>query len=119
MFLFQILPNLFTERFYPKNNWIYLIHNRGIKHKVYVKKVKNCFKLHQDEWRKFLDDSKYINMATLHFIRHEEDCYYVTAYNNSGYEMSGYNLALTGYRQRRCLLTLEHLNASPVRELLY
>lgn len=105
---------MFTERFYPKNNWVYLIHNLGTKHKVYVAKVGKCFKLYEREWRTFLDDSKYVNMRTLHFIRDSEDCYYLTAYNQFGYEMNGYNLALVGYRQRRCLLTLEQLESSPV-----
>ena len=113
-----MLPKLFTDHFHPKNRWIYLIHNLGTKHKVYVAKVGNCFKLYQAEWRAFLDDSKYANMATLHFIRLEEDCYYITAYDINGYEMSGYNLNLAGYRQRRWLITLDQLQSSPVSLLL-
>ena len=74
----------------------------------------NRLKLYDMEWRKFLDDSKYRNVATFHFIREEEDSYYVTAYNNAGAELNGYNLNLVGYRQRRWLATLEHLESSPV-----
>ena len=116
---FQVLPNFFTERLYPVNPWIYLIHNRGTKHKVYIQKVTGKrLKLYSDEWRGFLSDSRYTNVATFHFIREEEDCYYVTAYDNAGYECNGYNLAEVGYRQRRCLVTLGHLQESPVSPII-
>ena len=101
------------------NPWIYLIHNRGTEHKVYIDKVPGkLFKLYSDEWRDFLHDSRYQNVATFHFIREEEDCYYVTAYDNAGYECNGYDLALVGYRQRRCLVMLEHLQESPVSRII-
>ena len=74
----------------------------------------NRLKMFEAEWRGFLHDSKYKNVAMFHFIRQEEDYYYVTAYNNEGYECNGSNLAEVGYRQRRWLVTLEHIQESPV-----
>lgn len=111
----QKLPTFFAEMLKPVNRWIYLIHNRNTKHKVFWKMVKGQLTLHSQEWRDFLDDSTYINVATFHFIRQEEDCYYVTAYNDAGHECNGYNLTLVGYRQRRCLILVEDLHQSPVR----
>ena len=70
--------------------------------------------LYSHEWKKFLEDSGYRNIHMFHFIREEQDLYYVTAYNRSGYECNGYNLATVGYRQRRCMLTLEHIKEAPV-----
>ncbi|GKA62013.1 hypothetical protein Tco_0761532 [Tanacetum coccineum] len=34
-----VLPNVFTEILYTGSPWVYLIHNRGIKHKVWLEKV--------------------------------------------------------------------------------
>ena len=110
-----MLPQFFTETLYPKNNWLYLIHNMGTKHKVFVKKVAGHFALYSSEWRDFLDNSKYVNVATFQFIREEQDCYYVTGYNDAGYECNGYDLALVGYRQRRCLFTLDDPEQPAVR----
>lgn len=115
IFILQLLPTFFTERLYPKKGWIYLIHNGGTKHKVYTKMAGgNRLKLYDIEWHKFLDDSKYRHVTTFHFIREEEDSYYVTAYDNSGSELNGYNLDVVGYRQCRWMATLEHLEESPV-----
>ena len=77
-----------------------------------------CLKLYEAEWRGFLDDSKYTDVSIFHFIRQEDDTYYVTAYNNDGHELNGYNLAMVGYRQRRFLGTLEQLDESLVISLL-
>lgn len=109
-----MLPALFTETLYPKKRWIYLIHNRGTKHKVYWKLVRGRITLQGSEWQAFIDQSQYINVATFHFIRQEEDCYYVTGYNDAGHECPGYDLALLGYRQRRCLVTLDEYPAQPL-----
>lgn len=70
--------------------------------------------LYSHEWKKFLEDSGYRNIHMLHFIRQEQDLYYVTAYNRSGFECNGYNMPEVGYRQPRCLLTLEEKNIGPV-----
>ena len=88
-----MLPGFFTERLYPRNRWIYLVHNRGTKHKVSWKISKGHVTLYSKGWKDFLADSKYTNVLTFHFIREEEDYYYVTAYNDDGYECNGYNLA--------------------------
>ncbi|GJZ33004.1 carotenoid 9,10(9',10')-cleavage dioxygenase 1-like protein [Tanacetum coccineum] len=37
--LMKVLPNVFTEILYTGSPWVYLIHNRGIKHKVWLEKV--------------------------------------------------------------------------------
>ena len=70
--------------------------------------------LYSHEWKKFLEDSGYRNIHMFHFVREEQDLYYVTAYNNYGFECNGYNLADVGYRQIRCLLTVEHRALAPV-----
>ena len=70
--------------------------------------------LYSHEWKKFLEDSGYRNIHMFHFVREEQDLYYVTAYNTSGFECNGYNLAEVGYRQIRCLLTVEHRTDAPV-----
>ena len=70
--------------------------------------------LYSHEWKDFLTDSRYNNAATLHFVREEEDCYYVTGYYDEGHECNGYELALVGYRQRRCLVSVEQPQQSPV-----
>ncbi|PWA44959.1 eukaryotic aspartyl protease family protein [Artemisia annua] len=103
----QMLPAFFTERLYPKNNWIYLIHNKGTKHKVYLKKLDGHLTLYSHEWKTFLDESGYMNFSMLHFIREEPDLYYVTAYNDYGFECNGYNDV--GDRQQRCMLTLDSI----------
>ena len=110
----QMLPTFFKERWYPQNRWIYLIHNKGTKHKVYWKIVRGNLTLYSHEWKHFLEDSNYRNIAMFHFIREEQDLYYVTAYNIAGYECNGYNLADVGYRQRRCMITLEEIAEGPV-----
>ena len=102
-----MLPEFFTERWYPKNRWIYLIHNKGTKHMVYWKMVRGHVTLYSHEWQAFWDDSKYEDVATLHFIREEEDYYYVTGYNHQGYECNGYHVLFEGHKQRRCLVTKE------------
>lgn len=71
------------------------------------------------EWKAFLDDSKYRDVLILHFIREEEDYYYVTAYNEEGYECNGYDLVLESYRERRCCRALEQVFQSPVNSKLY
>lgn len=68
------------------------------------------------EWSQFVKDSRYMNVETLHFIREEENTYYVTAYDNAGWECGGYNRTEIGDRQMRCLVTIgEDLERSPVR----
>ena len=109
-----MLPMFFTERLYPKNDRIYLIHNKGTKHKVYLKMVDGNLTLYSHEWKEFLDDSGYRNIYMLHFIREEPDLYYVTAYNKMGFECNGYNFADVGDRQQRCMLTLEDRKKAPV-----
>ena len=110
-----MLPRFFTETLYPHDRWLYLIHNGGTKHKVYLKMVAGHLTLYSSEWKAFLEDSKYVNVSTFHFIRQEQDCYYVTGYNDAGHECNGYLLTLVGNRQRRCLVTLNNMDEYPVR----
>nr|GEW97186.1 DNA-binding pseudobarrel domain-containing protein [Tanacetum cinerariifolium] len=89
----QVLPNLFTKTLYTGCLWLYLIHNIGTKHKVWLKKVSgtNNYALFSHEWKAFLSDSIYVRVSTLHFIREGEDEYYVTTYHNGGIKCNGYD----------------------------
>ncbi|GJT30850.1 hypothetical protein Tco_0911125 [Tanacetum coccineum] len=57
----QVLPSVFTETLYIGCPWLYLIHNRGTKYKVWLRKVSgtNSYALFSNERKKFLHDSKY------------------------------------------------------------
>ncbi|GKA70181.1 hypothetical protein Tco_0776245 [Tanacetum coccineum] len=93
-----------------------MIHNRGTKHKVWLRKVsgRNNYALFSREWKAFITDSRYVRVNTLHFIRAAPDEYYVTGYHNDGSECNGYDLDSVGFRQRRCLLTVANLEESSV-----
>lgn len=78
-------------------------------------KSENHYKMYGEEWEQFLKDSRYTNVEMLHFIREEEDTYYVTAYNDAGIECGGYDRRSIGRRQMRCLVTMgENVEHSPV-----
>ncbi|GJV23190.1 hypothetical protein Tco_1375885 [Tanacetum coccineum] len=111
-----VLPNVFTETLYTGIPWLYLIHNRGTKHKVWLQKVtgKNNYTQFSDEWKAFISDSRYMRVNTLHFIRVAPDEYYVTGYHNYGSKCNGYDLAHIGYRQRRCLVMVTNMKESPM-----
>lgn len=109
----QILPSVFTYEMYTGSRWLYLIHNKCTMHKVFIKKVPgNLYALFSDEWKQFVDESRYRNVAMLHFIRQGEDMYYVTAYDNAGAEVGGYKNADVGTRKRRCFGMLGRLDQS-------
>lgn len=100
--LYQHLPPLFTERFYNGSPSLYLIHNKGTKHKVWINPVNstcNLYKLCGKEWAKFLKISMYTSVDVLHFISLERDTYYVIAYSDDGIECGGYNRRAIGIRQ--------------------
>nr|GEU66065.1 hypothetical protein [Tanacetum cinerariifolium] len=99
---FKVLLNVFTETLYTGNPWVYLIHNHGTKHKVWLKNVygTNNYALYSCEWKAFITHSQYVRVNTLHFIRATPDEYYVTGYHNDGTECNGYDLARVGFRQR-------------------
>ncbi|GJT67977.1 hypothetical protein Tco_1019457 [Tanacetum coccineum] len=111
-----VLPNVFTEILYTGYPWVYLIHNRGTKHKVWLEKVSgsNNYALFSREWKAFITDSRYVRVNTLHFIRAAPDEYYVTGYHNDGRECNGYDLDRVGFRQRRFLLIVDNLEESPI-----
>nr|GEX33320.1 DNA-binding pseudobarrel domain-containing protein [Tanacetum cinerariifolium] len=111
----QMLPCVFTETLYTGNPWLYLIHNRGKKHKVWLRKVSgtNNYALFSNEWKEFLHDSKYVRVSTFYFIRQGMDEYYVTTYHNGGFECNGYDLVIVGQRQKRCLVTMGDMEESP------
>ena len=78
----------------------------------------NNFKLYGEEWETFVKDSKYTNVAALHFIKEEADTYYVTGYGEDGSECGGYNRTEIGERQMRCLATMQNdIGISPVSEI--
>ncbi|GJT43115.1 hypothetical protein Tco_0951830, partial [Tanacetum coccineum] len=112
----QVLPSVFTETLYTECPWLYLIHNRGTKHKVCLKKVSgtNNYALFSNEWKEFLHESKYIRVSTFYFIHQGVDEYYVTAYHNGGFECNGYDLVRVGNKQKRCLVTMGDMKESPV-----
>ncbi|GJY83145.1 hypothetical protein Tco_0496521 [Tanacetum coccineum] len=116
IFDFHVLPNVFTETLYTGNPWLYLIHNRGTKHKVWIKKVTvtNNYAPLSNEWKAFISDSRYVMVNTLHFIRAAPDEYYVIGYHNDGCEGNGYDLARVGYQQRRCLVMVADMEESPI-----
>ena len=71
--------------------------------------------MYGDEWAMFLKGSRYTNVQMLHFIREEEDTYYVTAYDDAGFECGGYDRRKIGARQMRCLVTMgQDVGHSPV-----
>ncbi|GKB92271.1 hypothetical protein Tco_0964543 [Tanacetum coccineum] len=90
----KVLPNVFTKNLYTSSPWVYLIYNRGTKHKVWLEKVsgRNNYALFSREWKSFITDSRYMRVNTLHFIRAAPDEYYVTGYHNDGSECNGYDL---------------------------
>lgn len=111
----QILPKVFNETLFTGSKVLYLIHNKGRKHKVPIKKMprETKYALHRSDWKDFLIDSGYVNVDTFHFIREGENEFYVTAFHNDGTKcVDNYNLAEALYRQRRCLVTLEHIEES-------
>ncbi|GKA22625.1 hypothetical protein Tco_0708587 [Tanacetum coccineum] len=57
-------------------------------------------------WIRFVEDSGYQNMATLHFIHESAHTFYVTGYGISGSESGGYDELLTGGRMTRCFARL-------------
>ncbi|GJW32675.1 hypothetical protein Tco_0052707, partial [Tanacetum coccineum] len=116
-----VLPNVFTEILYTGYPWVYLIHNRGTKHKVWLEKVSgsNNYALFSREWKAFITDSRYVRVNTLHFIRDAPDEYYVTGYHNDGSECNGYDLDRVGFRQRIFLLTVAYLEESPIIPALF
>ncbi|GKC74430.1 hypothetical protein Tco_1120313, partial [Tanacetum coccineum] len=111
-----VLPNVFTKNLYTGSPWVYLIHNRGTKHKVWLEKVygRNNYALFSREWKAFITDSQYMRVNTLHFIRAAPDEYYVTGYHSDGSECNGYDLDRVGFRQRRCLLIVANLEESSI-----
>lgn len=113
----QRLPSLFTDSFYNGSPWLYLIHNRGTKHKVWIHQDSaKHYQIEGDEWTAFVKDSSYMNVETLHFILEEDNTYYVTGYDAAGWECGGYNEREIGNRQMRCLVTIgTDIGTSPVR----
>lgn len=66
-------------------------------------------------WRRFIEESRYINIRTLHFIKEGADTFYVTAYEENGGESGGYGSIHTRHRMVRCTgLVGENENISPV-----
>nr|GEX51245.1 eukaryotic aspartyl protease family protein [Tanacetum cinerariifolium] len=82
-----VLPSVFTEILYSGSPWVYLIHNRGTKHKVWLKRVSG-----RNNYALFSCDGRYVRVNTLHFIRVAPYEYYVTCYHNDGSECNGYDL---------------------------
>ena len=71
-------------------------------------------------WKRFVEDSKYKNVATLHFIREEENTFYVTAYDIDGAECGGYKLSDVGNRVVRCFCKLgDDLQHSTVSVIMF
>lgn len=67
------------------------------------------------QWRSFIDESRYVNIRTLHFIKEAADTFYVTAYEEDGGESGGYGAVHTRHRMVRCTgLVGEDENVSPV-----
>ena len=114
----QWLPPPFCEKFYTGSKWLYLMHNRGTKHKVWIKPVNsscNILKFYGAGWAEFVRTSKYTDPSILHFMNLEKDMYYVTGYDKDGFECGGYNNAVIGSRQKRCFLYMDNnLAHSPV-----
>ncbi|GKB47936.1 hypothetical protein Tco_0898689 [Tanacetum coccineum] len=74
-----------------------------IRHKIRIGLVfDNELELYDTEWIRFVEDSGYQNMATLHFIHESAHTFYVTGYEISGSESGGYDELLTGGRMTRC-----------------
>jgi hypothetical protein len=66
-------------------------------------------------WTRFIDESRYINIRTLHFIKEGADTFYVTAYEEDGGESGGYASLHTRHRMVRCTgLVGEDENISPI-----
>ena len=75
----------------------------------------NIFKFYGEEWAEFVKTSMYTNVNILHFMSLEEDTYYVTGYDDDGFECGGYHPATIGSRPKRCFLYMDdNLGRSPV-----
>ncbi|GKB72621.1 hypothetical protein Tco_0934033, partial [Tanacetum coccineum] len=112
--LVDIASTQLNHSVYTGSPWVYLIHNCGTKHKVWLEKVfgSNIYALFSREWKAFITDSRYVRVNTLHFIRAAPDEYYVTSYHNDGCECNGYDLDHVGFLQMRFLLTVANLEES-------
>ncbi|GKD33737.1 hypothetical protein Tco_1249246 [Tanacetum coccineum] len=78
-----------------------------IRHKVRIVLVSNNeLELYDTEWVRFVEDSGYQDMATLHFIHESANTFYVTGYEISGWESGGYNEVQTRGRMTRCFARL-------------
>ena len=79
----------------------------------------NQLELYDTEWSRFVEDSGYQNLTTLHFIHESVDTFYVTGYEISGWESGGYDELRTRGRMTRCFSRLgQNLAQSPVRPSL-
>ncbi|GKC57093.1 hypothetical protein Tco_1084691, partial [Tanacetum coccineum] len=97
--------------------WLYLINNKGTKHKVWLKKVcgtKN-YALFSHEWKEFLPGSRYVRVSTLHFIREGEDEYYVgnkMVFTN----LLNNNVSLVSFDDSGIALRLENVPRMPLNQ---
>ena len=66
-------------------------------------------------WRRFIEESRYMNIRTLDFIKEGADTFYVTAYEEDGGESGGYGSVHTRHRMVRCTCLFgENENISPI-----
>ncbi|GJV47474.1 hypothetical protein Tco_1437686 [Tanacetum coccineum] len=73
-----------------------------IRHNIRIGLVfDNELELYDTEWIRFVEDSGYQNMATLHFIHESAHTFYVSGYGISGSKSGGYDELLTGGRMTR------------------
>jgi hypothetical protein len=84
--------------YYNNKNHLYLVNNMRLKRKVDInyRAETHEWELSGLGWRRFIDESGYMNIRTLHFIKEGDDTFYVTAYEEDGGESGGMQLYIQG-----------------------